>query len=66
MHPCQRNWVTIGRLVMYNAQTAHAFSAGIKWQHCNFTAIYTVFIHFSTDSNAELREAGMSIYSLYF
>ena len=28
-----QNW-TIGRAVVYYAQTAHVFSAGIKFRHC--------------------------------
>ena len=35
MHPCPENWVTIGRAVVYNLRTAHAFNAGIKCQHCS-------------------------------
>ena len=34
MHPCQGNWVAIGRTVVYYARAAHAFSAGIKYRHC--------------------------------
>ena len=34
MHPCPWCWVTIGHAVVYCAQTAHAFSAGIKCRHC--------------------------------
>ena len=33
MHPCPGNWVAIGRAVVYYAQAAHAFSAGIKCWH---------------------------------
>ena len=32
MHP--GNWVAIKRAVVYCAQAAHAFSAGIKCRHC--------------------------------
>ena len=32
MHP--RKWVEIKQVVVYYAQAAHAFSAGIKSQHC--------------------------------
>ena len=28
------NWVAIGRVVVYYAKKAHAFSAGIKCRHC--------------------------------
>ena len=34
MHPYPGNWVPIGCTVVYYAQTAHAFSAGIKCLHC--------------------------------
>ena len=34
MHPCPGNWIAIGRAVMYTAETAQAFSAGIKRRHC--------------------------------
>ena len=34
MHPCQGNWVEIGRAVVHFARDALAFSAGIKYQHC--------------------------------
>ena len=34
MHPCPGNWVAIGHVVVYFARSAHAFSAGIKCQHC--------------------------------
>ena len=34
IHPSPRNWVTIGRAVVYYAWAAHAFSAGIKCRHC--------------------------------
>ena len=30
MHPCPGNWVTIGCVVVYDARTAYALSAGIK------------------------------------
>ena len=32
MHPCQGNWVAIGRAVVYQARAGHKFSAGIKCQ----------------------------------
>ena len=35
MSLCSGNWVAIGSVVVYHAQAAHAFSAGIKCQHCN-------------------------------
>ena len=34
MHPCPGKWVAIGRVVVYYARVAHAFSAGIKYRHC--------------------------------
>ena len=34
LHPCLGNWVAIGRPVVFHAQTAHAFSAGIKCRYC--------------------------------
>ena len=34
MHPCPRDWVTIGCAVVYYARAAHAISAGIKCCHC--------------------------------
>ena len=34
MHSCLGNWVAIGHAVVYFAQTALAFSAGIKCRHC--------------------------------
>ena len=33
MNPCPGNWVAIGRVVVYYAQAAHTFSAGIKCRH---------------------------------
>ena len=39
VHPCQVNWVAIGHAVVYYAQTAHAFSAGIKCRHCTCTVL---------------------------
>ena len=33
MHSCARNWVAVVRAVVYYAQPAHAFSAGIKCWH---------------------------------
>ena len=35
MHPCPENLIAIGRAVVYYAQAAHAFSAGIKCRHCS-------------------------------
>ena len=34
-YPCQENGVAIGRAVAYYDRAAHAFSAGIKCQHCS-------------------------------
>ena len=34
MHICPGNWMAIGHAVVYYARAAHAFNAGIKWQHC--------------------------------
>ena len=34
MHPSPGNYVAIGSKVVYYARAAHAFSAGIKCQHC--------------------------------
>ena len=34
IHPCPENWVAMGHAVVYFAQAAHAFSAGIKCWHC--------------------------------
>ena len=34
MHPCPESWVAIGRVVVYYARVARAFSAGIKCRHC--------------------------------
>ena len=34
MHLCPDNFVPIGRVVVYNARAAQAFSAGIKCRHC--------------------------------
>ena len=36
MHSYPRNLMIIGRAVMYYARSAHAFSAGIKCQHCTY------------------------------
>ena len=36
MHPCQGNWLAIGRAVMHHARDAHTFSAGIKSRHCTY------------------------------
>ena len=36
MQPCPGNWVAIRRAVVYYAQPAHTFSAGIKCGHCSF------------------------------
>ena len=48
-HPCPRNWLAIGRAVVYFAWVAHAFSAGIKCGHCRSTAffIHTPNFHFN-------------------
>ena len=35
-----RNLVIIGRAVVYYARSAHAFSAGIKYQHCTKALLY--------------------------
>ena len=35
MHPWPGSLVAIGRVVVYYAQVVRAFSAGIKYQHCN-------------------------------
>ena len=37
MHSYPRNLVIIRRAVVYYARSAHAFSAGIKCQHCTRT-----------------------------
>ena len=34
MHPCPRNWVAIGRMVVFYAQAANAFRVRIKCRHC--------------------------------
>ena len=34
MHPCPRNWVAIGRAIVFHARGDQAFSAGIKCRHC--------------------------------
>ena len=34
MHPCPGNWVAIGHAVVYYAQAAHTFSAGIECLYC--------------------------------
>ena len=34
MQPFQGTWVAIGCAVVHYARVAHAFSAGIKLQHC--------------------------------
>ena len=34
MHPCQENWVAIGRAVVNCARVAQEFSTGIKCWHC--------------------------------
>ena len=36
MHPCQGNWVAIGRAVIYYAWAAQALRAGIKCRHSRF------------------------------
>ena len=33
MHPCPENRISIGRVVVYFARAAYAFSAGIKCRH---------------------------------
>ena len=33
MHPCPGNCMPTGRVVIYYARAAHAFSAGIKCRH---------------------------------
>ena len=43
MHSYPRNLVIIGRAVVYYARSAHAFSAGIKCQHCTCTPIRVSF-----------------------
>ena len=40
MHPCQENWVAIGRAVVNYARVAQAFSTGIKCWHCTYAIIY--------------------------
>ena len=44
MHPCPDNWVTIGRANVYHAGVVHAFSAGIKCQHCSIPSL-ALFSH---------------------
>ena len=34
MHPCQKNWVPIGRAGKYQDRAAQAFNVGIKCRHC--------------------------------
>ena len=34
-YPCPGNWLAIEHAVMYYAQAAHVFSAGIKCWHCS-------------------------------
>ena len=34
MHLCPANWVRIGHAVMYHAQAADVFSAGVRCRHC--------------------------------
>ena len=34
MYPCPLSWVAIGRVFVYYARAARAFSAGIKCRHC--------------------------------
>ena len=41
IHPWPRNWVTIGRAVVYYARAPHAFSAGIKCRHCIYSSIHS-------------------------
>ena len=36
MHPYPRNWVEIGRAVVYYAWSDQAFSEGIKCRHCTY------------------------------
>ena len=36
MYPCPLSWLAIGRVFVYYARAAHAFSAGIKCWHCSY------------------------------
>ena len=35
MHPCPKEWVAFGRMVLEYAQAAHTFRAGFKCWHCS-------------------------------
>ena len=37
MYPCPRNWVAVGRAVVYYSIAAQAFSAGIKYRHYTYS-----------------------------
>ena len=39
IHPRPKNWVAIGRAVVYYARAAHTFSAGIKCRHCTYAPV---------------------------
>ena len=53
INPCQGNWVAIGLTVVYYAQAAHTFSAGIKYRHCIST--------FPTDFNSSRADLNVSL-----
>ena len=49
MHPYLENRMAIGRAVVYFAQAAHTFSAGIKCRHCRgwvcCLKVHQIYIH---------------------
>ena len=48
LHLCPDNWLAIGRVVVYNARAAHAFSAGIRYWQCRYKGIERSRSHATT------------------
>ena len=46
MHPCPRNRVATGSVVVYHAQVARAFSAGTRFRHCIVWAVHIITLQF--------------------
>ena len=65
MHPCPGNWMTIGHAVVYFAQAAHSFSAGIKCRHCSISiTIFSKMITFPIYSSIVWYHIGYGYQSL--
>ena len=49
-HPCPLSWVAIGRVFMYYARAAHAFSTGIKCRLCTCPCEQFLSVHAARSS----------------